>query len=530
MIDKYNRFLLTEDDDEEEAVIPMDWGSDDDEEESVIPMDWGDSSSQNSDEKEDKRWEINVRGAKYTKDGHLGFNLGSFKYEDEKLLNNLHPDIFFVKQGKNNNLWLWVKPNMKDEFLSHLDELKNVLKNTNHYKDKFLDKFFVELSEYSSSAPTQDEIDQSKKIIASNWRELLEKLHDPQVRKKLLAFQTSYTCQIDYRDAVLSKSNISEVLFQDPFASFVTSEYSWKTTFNRTIQDGAPYIIITKAYHKERTDREMNDDGQVRASGGWNKVQTDAKGKRFGRAFASTKRVNRSNKYGKPEYFLEKVYDVRYTIPIDPNNDNFLKIPNLLNNLTGEINDAAKQVLDQEAAAKGVEPVDYDAKTEGITTPEQLEEFKNFILKKCKSKKINISTVGTDEDIITNAIYAYAYEEAESLNKLHHNAKEAFANAVCLTVAVSYGIESSKVDTASNYFQKLSPNEVEMILMDSFETYKELSNYKLINHAALQESVGDGHVMSFDEYKKFLLGKTKNKENIIAQFRDMTSRMNALKR
>jgi hypothetical protein len=42
--------------------------------------------------------------------------------------------------------------------------------------------------------------------------------------------------------------------------------------------------------------------------------------------------------------------------------------------------------------------------------------------------------------------------------------------------------------------------------------------------------VGDGHVMSFDEYKKFLLSKAKNKNNIKAKFDDITSRMNALKR
>jgi hypothetical protein len=61
--------------------------------------------------------------------------------------------------------------------------------------------------------------------------------------------------------------------------------------------------------------------------------------------------------------------------------------------------------------------------------------------------------------------------------------------------------------------------------MDSFEIYKTLANFSL-----RESSMGDGHVMSFDEFSDFLLSKTKNKNNIKAQFDDMTSRMDALEK
>ena len=46
--------------------------------------------------------------------------------------------------------------------------------------------------------------------------------------------------------------------------------------------------------------------------------------------------------------------------------------------------------------------------------------------------------VGSDADVVTNAVYAYAYAKAESLNKLQTKTKEAFANAVCYAIAATF--------------------------------------------------------------------------------------------
>jgi hypothetical protein len=474
-----------------------------------------------------KPFDITIKGAKYTKNGLIGFQLQSFRYDDIAPINKINPDVFHVRQGVSNKVWLWVQEDKMQEFLDNYDTVYEFLKNTNHYSEEALNTFLDKIEDFLNGAPNQEEIENSQKIIASNWRELLQTLSDPEVRKRFLAFQTTYRCKVDFGDAVLSRDNITEVLLQDPQASFVTSEYTWRRVFNREVQDGAPHIIITKGANKKASDRIMNTDKFVSDNGGWGAVKQFSQGEEHGSAFSATKRVNVSgvNK-SKASYFRIKVYDVRYTTPIDPNNDKFLEIPTLLNNLTGEINDAAKKMLDQEAAKNGTEPVDYNTKYEGLTNSEEIAAYKNFVLAHCKHANINVSTVGSDEDIIANAVYEYAYQKAESLNKLHDKVKTSFANAVCLAIAATFNIKSSRITNAANSIQQLSPTELETISSDIFSIYRELADFTY----QIKESISDAHIMSFNELKDFLLSKTKNKNNIKAQFDDMTSRMDALEK
>lgn len=466
------------------------------------------------------KWNLTIKSAKYSKNGDLGFKLSGFKYDDISGINKVNPEVFFVKQSISKATWLWIKNGKFDEFIADTSALEDFLKNTNNYQDASISSFCEKIENYASSTPTEEEIASNNKIIATNWRELLDTMNDPEVRKRFLLFQTTYTCMSVLKDAVLSPANVTQVLMADPQATFVTDKNTWETKFLRKVNPGAPHVIITKVENTLPPFNLLNKDPEVQKAGGWNELVKQSGGCWFGAAYAAIKRVRLTNNL-KASFYKSKVYDVRFTTPIDPNKDPFMKVANLVNNLTGEINDAAKAMLDNESAKNGVEPMNYDAKREGITNNEELTAFKEFILKKCKMSGINVSTVGSDEDIIANAVYAYAYDKAEQLNKLHDNAKSAFANAICFAIASTFNINSSKIASCVNFFQNLTPEDAETIAMDSFETYKTLANFSLRESAEITP-----HIMSFDEYANLLISKSKNRKNVKKDFDDMITRMN----
>jgi hypothetical protein len=295
------------------------------------------------------------------------------------------------------------------------------------------------------------------------------------------------------------------------------------TKFKRQVQDGAPYIVITKAENTLPPINLLNQDPEVMAAGGWNKLVAQSGGPWYGAAYAAIKRVRLNNNV-RAFFYHSKVYDVRYTTPVDPSHDPFMEIPNLINNLSGEINMAARALLDKENLENGESNVDYGKKKEGITNNEELTAFKDFVLKKCKIAKVNVPLVGSDEDIVSNAVYAYAYAKAESLNKLHPKAKEAFANAVCYAIAATFNINSNRSAHSARFFNNLSPEDSKELAMDSFETYKALANF------SLRESIGGApHIMNFDEYAELLMNASNNKRNVKSKFDDMMSRMDTVK-
>lgn len=480
---------------------------------------WGKPQNNTTTSKTDDKWNLTIKSAKYSKNGDLGFKLSGFKYEDFSGINKINPDVFFVRQSISKSTWLWIKSGKYDEFISDTSALENFLKSTNNYQDSSISTFIEKIENYADSTPTEEEIAANNKVISTNWRDLLETMNDPEVRKRFLLFQTTYTCMNVLKDAVLSPANVTSVLMADPQATFVTDKNTWESKFLRKVNPGAPHVIITKVENSLPPFNLLNKDPEVQKAGGWNALVKKSGGCWFGAAYAAIKRVRLENNL-KTTFYKSKVYDVRFTTPIDPNKDPFMKVANLVNNLTGEINDAAKAMFDNESIKNGTEPIDYDSKREGITNNEELTEFKEFILKKCKMSGVEVSNVGSDEDIISNAVYAYAYNHAEKLNKLNDNTKAAFANAVCYAIAATFNINSSKAAKCANFFQNLNPTDAEIVAMDSFETYRTLANF------SLRESVEVvPHIMTFDEYSNLLVSKSKTTKNVKKGFDEMMSRM-----
>jgi hypothetical protein len=266
----------------------------------------------------------------------------------------------------------------------------------------------------------------------------------------------------------------------------------------------------------------MNNDPEVKRAGGWSAVMKASGGPWYGAAYAAIKRVRKNS--GIPAVFYKsKVYDVRYTAPMDPNDDKFMTVAGLVNNLTGELNNIAAHMLSDEARINGDEQPDFNKKKVGLETSSELEAFKNFILKKCESLKIHVSEFGSVEDIIANAVYAYAYKKADDLNKLTEKSKNAVASAVCYAIAATFNIDSSRVGACVRYFENLSEDEASELAMSTFELYKSISSF------SMSESVGEPHILSFQEYEQLLLGKARTKENIKSKFNKISERLNSVK-
>lgn len=476
------------------------------------------------------KWDISIKNAKYSKSGgQIGLKLKSFNFKDFKAINQVNPNLFFVKDStektldkKYNEVYLWIKLDRIDEFFQELPKLEAFLESTNHYSEGSIKDFGNKIKKFIDNTPTPAEVEANDKNIANNWRELLETMQNPEVQKRFLAFQTSYVCALndDLKDLILSPGNIISVLTADPQASFVTDRNTWETKYGHRIKDNAPFVIITKPENSIPPQRQLESDPIVRANGGWNALVRKSGGPWYGAAFAAIKRVN--VKYGnQTKYYQTKVYDVRFTEPFDPAHDKFLEVVNLINNLTGELNDIAKKAYIDTAIANGEQAPDVNKKKVGLEGDAELQAFKKFILNKCKSLKVQVPEVGSDEDIITNAIYAYAYQYAESLNMLTDKVRQAFANAVCFAVASTYNIQSNKVSSAANYFSKLNQDEAESMITASFGLYKQLASFSV-----RRESIEtDPHIMSFDEYRDLILSKTKNKSTMKSKFDNIMSRM-----
>ena len=492
------------------------------------------------------KWTLSPTISNYDENGNLTLKLSIFRKEDVPVINQVHPDAFQIvpktKPGIKFPFYYVVIPKDKINTISSIeDDIKNALKSTQHYTDVSIDKFFSGIEELVSSTPTPEEDEANNRKIAQNWRELMEQLNDPETRKKFLNFQTTALCKSQFSTAALSRNNVSMVLAADPMATFVTSEYSWEKTFNRKVLPNSPFVIINKVESKLPMEILKKDDDVIRA-GGWQQLVKLSGGIDKGRAWAARKRAMNDPEYNNFKKSLdfrkEKVYDVRFTELIDPSRANdekydvFLKVAGLINNLTGEINEPAKQVLRQDSIDRGEALQDYDAKKIGLEGDEELNAFKDFLIKKCKTVKVNVLETGSIQDTIADAAYAYAYKKAEQYNKLNDQARKEFAATICLGVAATFGIESQKVAQSAHLMDSLKQEDREEITMASFKEFQALTNFS-IREAA--EDMENG--ISQEEYLAMVnqeIAKYRNKkkkevmESFTRNFHSLVERMDNL--
>jgi hypothetical protein len=394
------------------------------------------------------------------------------------------------------------------------------LENTQHYSK--VKEGICTIQDILEDTPSNEELAQQEKTMVSTWRDMLKMFQDPEVRKRFLAFQTSFIEDTEYKSMVLSPDNVSTVLSVDPLATFVTNRTFWEKYFKRNVIPGSPSIVINRCYGY-LPDSVLSKDPDVIAAGGWKTIlQRSGGSRRNAPAYGWLKRVSNKHPYYF-DYHKERVFDVRYTTPIDPNNDQFMKVANLVNNLTGELNDVAKRIAMENDKNNGVFK-DYDKKRQGLETNEQLEKYKEFILNKCKVLKIDVFENGDIQNVIASAVYAYAFKMAESYNIISDGNKDLFASAVCLGISNAFNIDSAKTQTCAKKIFNLSDKKQEDIIYQSYTVFKTLNSYKIA------EAEGE---ITREEYFNMVMdmvrkNQNKLKESFVRTCNSLTERMDIL--
>lgn len=426
---------------------------------------------------------FSARWGKYNENGELEIRLGAFKNEDINIINQLAPDVFYakavqIKLAKYPSYSIFVKKGQVGKFEGMLDTLQTALENTQHYSK--VKEGIGTIQDILEDTPSPEELAQQEKTMVSTWRDLLKTFQDPEVRKRFLAFQTTYIKQTGFSKATLSRDNVLQILSVDPQATFVTQAYVWRDVYNRSIQQGAPSIIYTKA-DIDIPKNILEADWEVKQYGGWSAVLKASGGKKTNYpAWGIQNRIAKEPQYNHfITYRKVKGYDVRYTIPpTDSTKDTFVNMMNLVNNLTGELNDVAKNYLIGQDTQAGKAPREFK-KIEGLENDELLGRFKDFTMKKCKTAKVNVNEIGDLPTDIANGVYAYSFKRAESQNILKDTERDIFASAVVAGVGLTFNIDCNKVNQCGRVISALNDQKLIDVVDKSFHTFQEFNGFKI---------------------------------------------------
>jgi len=319
-----------------------------------------------------------------------------------------------------------------------IDKITNCIKSLGTYNDTSADSFGDSLMDKIAQCPTEADIANSNANIASNWKEMLTKLQDPNFRKTLLNFQTTVACAKKYGH-VLSKKNVMSILSQNPMASFVTTPETWRLKFNRQIKPGAQKIIVVKSSNYGNTSWAARNNS-ARAHG----FQDMKDAKDFTKNSVQTiGSIEMDANKGNGGFYKVIMYDVADTIPpSDPKDDVFTNDMGLINNLTGEINSVAQTKEDELKAQIG--SVQTQQQTQpSASSSTAMKKRKGIIEWLCGKKNIPTLKNVSDEKFIVDGTYQYSKVMAKSLGYVKPQDIERIALVSTLIVAISSGINEA---------------------------------------------------------------------------------------
>jgi len=335
-----------------------------------------------------------------------------------------------------------------------IDKITDDLKSLGTYNDTSVDAFGDSLMDKIAECPTEADISNSNSRIASNWKEMLSKLQDPNFRKILLNFQTTVACAKKYGH-VLSKKNVMSILSQNPMASFVTTPETWRVKFNRQIKPGAQKIIVTKSTNYGNASWAARNDS-AKAHG----FQDVKDAKDFTNNSVQTMgSIEMDANKGNSHFYKVIMYDVMDTIPpADPKDDIWTNDMGLINNLTGAINSAA-QTKENEVGAKvgNVQTQQQNQPSQSSSTA--MQKRRGIIEWLCKKKNIPTLKNASDEECIVDGMYQYSKVMAKSLGYVKQQDIERIALTSTLIVAVSSGINENNHKILSSIGGNMAYND-----------------------------------------------------------------------
>ena len=335
-----------------------------------------------------------------------------------------------------------------------IDTLTDCIKNLGTYNDTSVDAFGDSLMDKIAQCPTEADIANSNANIASNWKEMLTKLQDPDFRKMLLNFQTTVACAKKYGH-VLSKKNVMSILSQNPMASFVTTPETWRTKFNRQIKPGAQKIIVTKSSNYGNTSWAARNNS-ARAHGFQDMKDAKDFTKNSVQTIGSIEMDANKNNSG---FYKVIMYDVADTIPpADPKDDVFTNDMGLINNLTGAINSVAQSKEDELKSQIGNVQTQQQMQPSASSST-AMKKRRGIIEWLCNKKNIPTLKNAPDEEFIIDGTYQYSKAMAKSLGYVKPQDIERIALVSTLIVSISSGINEANHKILSNVGGSITYND-----------------------------------------------------------------------
>lgn len=261
-------------------------------------------------------------------------------------INNASNGVFnAVPAQESGKIFLYCDVANKNNVPDVLESIEDSILSMNAYREKVdaIKTFCSQLYDAVDSVVTNADIENQNKLAYQNWENMLQQLKDPAVKARLRRY---FIKQMNVGNAghVLSLANVQEIYDADPDATFVLEKHTWKEKYNRDVMENAPYVLVTKPTNKRNLSKDDLDMSAINKG-----FSSFADAKKLTNNSTQVAHKIKLDANGDSDYFQKvKMYDVRYTIPpADPEMDVFTKEIGLLNNLKGEINDAAKKYNDE---------------------------------------------------------------------------------------------------------------------------------------------------------------------------------------
>ena len=382
----------------------------------------------------------------------LGINTGfSTKTLADAINKELPPTVMKARPlGTSSMVALDIDVDRRDEVYQVVHQLEHAIKQLGTFNDDSVDKMCERIGDAVYDTFTQSDKDASEEMSLKNWGDLVTKLHDPEVRKSLLAYQMSDNYARQYGN-VLSPNNVWQILSQFPTAAFVTTRGGW-AKYGRKVNRGAQKIRVTMptSYGNSKNDKSKLDAAAQRL--GWRSYDDAKTNSKNAEQVMHNIRMQADDK--KSGFVDVPMYDVSQTTPIDPNNDKWSIEMGLSNNVSGVLNTIASAHNSSIAAgSEDAKKLEQNKKIIDDLIAKAMPNRRAFMEKLCQRNRFGVqvdtrpfSNV-SDADFIVRA----TYEFAKSLGILYGYVKqgdiERLATLCAAAVCISTGISNSMLTT-----------------------------------------------------------------------------------
>lgn len=360
----------------------------------------------------------------------------------------------------NERVVIRVNIDMKNEIPNVVAKMNDAIKQLGEYSEASIDTVCSEIFDEVDSVATNSDIENAQSKSISNWKEMLEKLEDPEIRKRLLKYQTTN----DYARAyghILSPNNVQDVLDQFPNASFVAERSTWMKVFNRSVQPNAQRIVVTKPIQAQPSMADLDAAAKLAGYASFKDAKQQTKN-----ATQVMSEISNMAKRKTTNFVKVIMYDVSETIPPqDPSKDIWTNTIGLSDNITGLLNTHAQSFDDQITGGNAKAAQEANKLAIDKAKEAKWQNRRYALINLCQRKGIKLDMLKSlnDQEFIANATYLYAQTlmpsygiiRPEDVNKI---------SAMCAT-AMCYSCDCQVPSSISKYIiglKNLSTNDVQV--------------------------------------------------------------------